>query len=437
MAAGSSDTVFVEGVMMAVLRASGGPGLLELCERASSRGVDSLAARAMLFRARALRDAGRTSEAWRAYTGFATAHPSHPSAHEAAFLAGRYYDSELMWPEAAAAYSAALGASGVGRYDESSYWRGGFSLLADGRPGEALPLWEEGCERFPWGFWHDEMMYWRARTAGWNAPGSSVLLQEAAETHPWEYYGMRAAARLGRDPSWSPPFPAVEVPPLAIDLVSRGYARLAGSMLRHASTPDTLERVQALGLLGMHPEAISLCGALDSRLRYSGAGTVPEAAAVFQFPAPYRELAGSACSGLSLPPALVMGIIREESSFDREARSSAGARGLIQLMPGTASDVARWYGLPALQGDDFHDPGSSVRYGSLYIDRQWGAFAGELPLVLAAYNAGPGNASRWRDLLTYQSGDADWFTERITFRETREYVKRVTRSSWIYGRFFQ
>jgi soluble lytic murein transglycosylase len=147
---------------------------------------------------------------------------------------------------------------------------------------------------------------------------------------------------------------------------------------------------------------------------------------------PYRELILTESADLEVPASALTGVIREESYFNRFVTSVAGARGLIQLMPGTAFDVARWYGLPQLTGEQFHDPYSSVRYGMIYIDRQYRSFGGEYPLFLAAYNAGPGNASRWRDGHGYTSSDPELFIEQITYRETRIYVKKVLRSNWLY-----
>jgi soluble lytic murein transglycosylase len=126
--------------------------------------------------------------------------------------------------------------------------------------------------------------------------------------------------------------------------------------------------------------------------------------------------------------------MREESYFNRWVISSAGARGLIQLMPGTAFDVARWNGLPFLEEEEFFMPDNSVLYGALYINRQWRSYQGEPALFLAAYNAGPGNASRWVDMHGWDPADPELYIEQITYRETRIYVKKVLRSSWIYER---
>ncbi len=433
--AAGEGSVTGRGASLALLRALSRHADLLAAARSTLPGdPDSLLARAALFEARALRDLGRGAEAWEAYVRFSEGFPWHPSAHEAAFLAGRYYDGEHMWDDASRAYLTSLRAGGEGAYDESAFWRGGFCLSAAGRTRSADSLWASGCESFPYGFWHDEMLFWRARTAGFGTPAGRSLLEEVSGTHPWEYYGLRARAVLGDEPCWNPRFPAFEPTAAAVALVSEGYGSLAAEMLHGSCTPDTASRIAALSLMGEHRRAMFLCGSFDSRLRYSGTGVVPESVALLQFPAPYLDLALRVTSGLSLEPALVLAIMREESSFDRRVVSGAGARGLIQLMPGTASDVARWYGLPRLEGDDFFDPELSARYGSLYINRQWGSYSGEIPLVLAAYNAGPGNASRWRDMTGYSPADPEGFTELITYRETREYVKKVTRSLWIYRR---
>jgi soluble lytic murein transglycosylase len=212
---------------------------------------------------------------------------------------------------------------------------------------------------------------------------------------------------------------------------------MAVELLKSGNLPCEGSRAAALSLLGEHRAALMSLMAWEGRLRESGEGMLPDSMLPFCFPAPYAGLVFQASDSILVDPGLLLGIIREESSFDHLATSSAGAKGLIQLMPGTASDVARWHDLPSLSGDDFYDPWNSLRYGSLYIDRQFRSYGGEMPLLLAAYNAGPGNASRWRDTFGYSPSDPEMFIEQITYRETRNYVKKVTRSAWVYRRLFQ
>jgi soluble lytic murein transglycosylase len=133
--------------------------------------------------------------------------------------------------------------------------------------------------------------------------------------------------------------------------------------------------------------------------------------------------------------AVALGVMRQESSFDIGAVSSSGARGLMQLMPFTARDVARKLGiatsLPALTSDTQHN----MRLGTTYLRDMLARFGGSLPLAVAAYNAGPSRVDRWlADLGDPRTGDPamlDWI-ERIPFNETRNYVQRVLENIVIY-----
>ncbi len=129
------------------------------------------------------------------------------------------------------------------------------------------------------------------------------------------------------------------------------------------------------------------------------------------------------------------GIMRQESSFDAGAISPSGARGLMQLMPFTARDVAKKLGvqtsLPALTSDTTHN----MRLGTTYLRDMLARFGDSLPLAAAAYNAGPHRVDRWLsdngDPRTGEIAMLDWI-ERIPFNETRNYVQRVLENIVIY-----
>ena len=365
------------------------------------------------------------------------------TAREAAYLSGKYYDSEQLWEAAARAYHASLRCSGAWDGDERGYWRGGFSYYMSGEPSRADSIWYEGASLFPGGYWEDEMLFWRARThsEGGDDDGSRRLLAEVADGHPWEFYGMLAGMRLGlQEPAfdWMPPAVPLgesdeeETIQAAVKMVSQGYGSLAVEVLMDRADPLDGTRAYYLAVLGEYGPCLTTLRLLDTDLRELEGRILDSRWLPLYFPLPYRELILAESADLEVPSAALTGVIREESYFSRFVTSVAGARGLIQLMPGTAYDVARWYGLPQLTGDQFHDPYSSVRYGMIYIDRQYRSFGGEYPLFLAAYNAGPGNASRWRDGHGYASSDPELFIEQITYRETRIYVKKVLRSNWLY-----
>ena len=442
LAAASNDPVFVAGVRMALdLEAERYQAVLDSCAAVDPLAPGVLRARADLYRARALRGSGSSRLAYAAYRDFAASWPWHPTAREAAYLSGRYYDGEQEWAAAADAYLVPLRASGTWEGDERACWRCGFCLYMSGQGARGDSIWQAATVRWPYGYWRDEMLFWRARYASRTGDGEAErrLLEQVASEHPWEFYGMLASMRLSGDLRLRLTPTTLTLADhretlMALDMCSRGYGVLAAELLRNGESGDPGERAIALGLMGEYGGSISVLRDLDTRLREENRSMLPESLLCWYFPSPYADLSEAVTDTMHLSAAIVQGIMREESYFDRWVVSGAGARGLIQLMPGTAYDVARWNGLPFLGEEQFFEPANSVLYGALYINRQWRSFGGEPALFLAAYNAGPGNASRWVDMHGWDPSDPELFIEQITYRETRIYVKKVLRSSWIYER---
>lgn len=136
---------------------------------------------------------------------------------------------------------------------------------------------------------------------------------------------------------------------------------------------------------------------------------------------------------LAIEPALALAISRQESEFNPKARSSANAIGLMQLLPGTARDTARRWGI-SYDVNRLTNPGYNMELGSYFLSGMLDKF-GSPPLAIASYNAGPGNVSRWiaanghppSDVL----GQLNWI-ESIPFAETRNYVQRVLENLQVY-----
>jgi len=131
-----------------------------------------------------------------------------------------------------------------------------------------------------------------------------------------------------------------------------------------------------------------------------------------------------------LDPYLVAGLIREESLYDARAMSQVGALGLMQLMPATARKVAHQLGLPSPEQDDLFDAKTNIQLGTTYVGQLLEQFNGNLVHTVAAYNAGPHVVRRW--IAQDPHVDPDEFVERISYRETRGYVKRVLGSYRVY-----
>jgi soluble lytic murein transglycosylase-like protein len=174
------------------------------------------------------------------------------------------------------------------------------------------------------------------------------------------------------------------------------------------SVASVVSRVQELEALVRPPAPPAapmgvFAAQLSSAQGAAGLGSVPAAAApVAGGATPYDAQITAAAAKYGLDPALLKGLIRQESNFDPNAGSPAGAQGLAQLMPGTAA---------ALGVTNPKDPAQAIEGGAKYLRQQLDAFGGDVPKALAAYNAGPGAVTRYGGVPPYA--------------ETQNYVRQV------------
>lgn len=148
-----------------------------------------------------------------------------------------------------------------------------------------------------------------------------------------------------------------------------------------------------------------------------------------RFPMPFRKEVQAWAQAAGLEPAYVYGLIRQESRFITDARSSVGASGLMQLMPATARWTAKKIGLP-FSNDLITDRDTNIKLGTSYLKLVLDDFDGSQPMATAAYNAGPSRPRRWRDGPVLEP--AVW-AENIPFNETRDYVKKVLSNATVYA----
>lgn len=146
---------------------------------------------------------------------------------------------------------------------------------------------------------------------------------------------------------------------------------------------------------------------------------------------------------LEVPPGvdwtMVHAISRQESQFAQNAISHAGARGLMQLMPGTAREQAGKQGVAYMSADLIDSPSYNMRLGDGYFARMLSYYGGSYPLAVAAYNAGPGNVNKWLSANgDPRNGGIDWVTwiERIPIYETKNYVQRVIENAAVYEQLY-
>ncbi len=147
------------------------------------------------------------------------------------------------------------------------------------------------------------------------------------------------------------------------------------------------------------------------------------------FPRQYEDLIANYSREQEVDPGLVLALIREESFFQPDVRSPANAYGLMQLLHGTARQVANGSDLK-VKAKDLYDPEINIRLGLSYLKTLLDRYDGRLYLALAAYNAGPHRVDQW--LLDFPEADEEEFIEMIPFTETRTYVKNILRNYFFY-----
>ncbi|WAE50787.1 transglycosylase SLT domain-containing protein [Stutzerimonas frequens] len=150
-----------------------------------------------------------------------------------------------------------------------------------------------------------------------------------------------------------------------------------------------------------------------------------------RFPMAHRSALVQAARTRQIHPSWAFAITRQESAFMSDARSHVGATGLMQLMPATAKETARRFGIPLASTQQVLNPHTNIQLGTAYLSQIYGQFNGNRVLASAAYNAGPGRVRQWLRNAEHLSFDV--WVENIPFDETRQYVQNVLTYSVIYG----
>ena len=279
--------------------------------------------------------------------------------------------------------------------------------------------------------------YWAGRAAeAMNDQAKAQQWYGTAVHHTSTYYGQLAAQRLGWSEAAEFPDPPDAPAEAKAKFETRGLVRIVRALEQAEAREWT--RSFFLNLIGSEAGAEDLLLAAELAMELgrqdlalsaakSGRGTVDLVDHLF----PLRPLPAQ----LGVEEALLLSVMRQESAFDPAAVSSAGARGLMQLIPATAKAVAKRNGIaykPALLIDD---PDYNIRLGSAYLASLLSDYGGSYVLALAAYNAGPTRVNEWLaahgDPRDSKVDAIDW-VERIPFSETRNYVQRIMETLAVY-----
>ena len=390
-------------------------------------------------RARALLESGNGAGARAALRATATTHAAVRSAAAPALLllADLQVDDGNL-----AAAARTLAELGQRHPDAAQAPLGRFraGLLAFGSSAPtAAAIWDTLAQRYPN---HEEApaaRYWAARAydrAG-NRAAAERRWREIIAASPISYYAQRSTRRLNAAP-WSPPSGPDTVAHVAE--VDAALARVAvleqlgmgvESRFELDALTERAERVPgdapaiAQGLLAAGQPSRALRVALKAL--NGGAGSRPLLRSAF--PVVHADALVEESRRHGLDPALVAGLIRQESSFNPQAVSAAGARGLMQLMPSVGESIARSRRYPMWNQALLFDPDVSLELGTAHLAT---SLRRGVPTVraLAAYNAGGSRLTRW--LRRPGADDPELFAEWIPYTETRDYVRIVQRNADLY-----
>jgi soluble lytic murein transglycosylase len=221
---------------------------------------------------------------------------------------------------------------------------------------------------------------------------------------------------------------------LTLGFRSQALAAFDRVQQRHKNKPWTLAAL-ALAFRDAGAHRLSLLSAEAAAGLWKG-GTMSSAPAALQrlaYPLPFADLIRQEARKANVDPRLLAAMIRQESRFETSATSSAGAQGLMQVMPATAQGIAGRLGWRDFEPQQAYWPYVNVALGADYIGTWLAHFNGSVVTALAAYNGGPGNAATWRK---WAPDDDDLMVALIDFNETRIYAQTVYAQYDVYKRLY-
>ena len=379
----------------------------------------SRSAKVLLILAALAKEGGNEKEATQLYDRIISEYAASPQASTARWGLGWLSYTRQAWKGAVLHFSRLAQASrGSGLREQASFWQG------------------------------------RALEKLGNMDQAKQIHTDLAIRVPLTYYGFRARERLKR--LWPGSLPRlagisdreVDLSPPAFNTGNIHLDR-AGELSLLGLVPDAKrELYRVLRDTSEHPGLIIPVSSLFSQIgdfnrshliirKYFGRtiSSYPsnDAQLVYWqlgYPQGYRETVLNYARQNGLPAELVFAVVREESAFDPDALSRSGAKGLMQILPATGKDLADETGQKNFSPASLYGPALNIKLGTLYISQLLKRFSNDKVLAIAGYNAGPNAVTQWMAQKGYE--DQEEFVEKIPYRETRLYVKRVMRSYFAY-----
>ena len=365
-----------------------------------------------------------------------------PWAEEALTDQAHFYQKDARDDEALPYFRKLLQDFPQGRFVDAATWRVAWGDRRQGFHAAAAERLEKAVAQRPPSSYTAGFLYWagRSRRDLGEEDRARAHFLEAVRRYKHAYHGLRAQEALGGVlPQSTPPDPGEPISDPERTRIRQLLLinRLAEALDETRGLPPTPQaqatRAWILWRQGQLRPAINAMRRAYPGYLGAGGDALPDPLWRILYPLQFEATLRVEAAATGLDPALVAAVIWQESTFDPQAVSGAGARGLMQIMPPTGRELARNLGLK-YRIDMLHDPDRGLELGTRYLKRMIDGFGGRVDKALAAYNAGPNRVASWTRVRPGQS--AEEFIEGIPFQETRSYVMTILANREHYRRIY-
>lgn len=397
-----------------------------------------------LYIARSYNNSGDRAASDKEYERFAREYPSDRKAAESLWLIAFNLERRGELLKASEEYRKISEKPAPNAYRDRALFRTGFTLYKNDHLTRSSEYFNGLKKQYSGTELANQAAFWEAKALEklGKTQSSQDVYSKLAQSSRRSYYAVAAREKSGHTIEFIPG------ETLAIDVVPQGMreaveiglifgepwgSRELRRFRRGANVTKTslIELYHALAEMGTYKEAIQIADLLYNRYYYGSNN--PEILR-WLYPKPYSDLLDGIPDASRVENGLIFGVMRRESLFELKAVSSAGAMGLMQLMPPTAASLAKSIGIQNFSVNDAFIPAVNMQLGIRNIRDLMQRFRRNVPLVLSAYNAGDTATRRW--INRYGTDDIDEFIENIEYSETRTFVKEVLKNFYYYNQLY-